>query len=210
MQRFRYSHHVMAVQWMGDNEQELKEFSDLIAIKRGNSPIVFMPKLDERLGIIVNEVKLVSQDGTLYPVSIGQWLFADAQTFVRVKDDLPFRIMFEHVPDSIPDPEPKTIIWDNEASLGGRLHQARPGTPFKNSKEIRSFLLKMGKGTFADCPTCGKEWKVPRSCKAYSPAKTQNKKGKKAKVVCVDCREQAAISKIPSGLLSHTSRPKRA
>lgn len=201
MQRFRYRHHVEAVQWKGDNEQELKEFSDFIAIHRGNSPIVFIPKLDKRLGIVVNEVNMIAQDGTLYPVRVGQWLFADSQAFVRVKDDIPFRIMFEHVPEPIPDPKPKTVIWDDDQEtpphFAGRLHQARPGAPFQNSKEIMSFLLTMGckGGPYADCPTCGKEWKVPRAWKSWKSAKNHNKKGKKAKVVCVDCSEREVMAK---------------
>jgi hypothetical protein len=162
MQRFRYRHHVQAVQWTGDNEQELRDLSNFIALRRGNSPIIFMPKMDSRLGIIVNEVKLVAQDGTIHPVDIGQWIFVDTQASVRVKDDIPFRIMFDRVPDPIPELETKE-------------------DKVKNSNGI------------AVCPKCSKEWAVPSFWGASSITKSLNRKGKKAKVVCVDCREQEAV-----------------
>jgi hypothetical protein len=201
MQRFQSRHVIEAVQWKGDNEEEIREFSDFIAIKRGNSPIVFTPKLSDRLGIVVNDVQLLSPNGTMHKVNRGHWIFLDNDNFVRVKEDIAFRILFEHVPEPIPDPEPKIVIWDDDDQeprphLQGRLHQARPGTPFQNSNEILSYLLTMKKGDpFADCPTCGKEWQVPRAWKSWKSAKNHNKKGKKASVICVNCNEREVIAK---------------
>jgi len=195
MQRFRSRHVIEAVQWKGDNEEEVREFSDFIAIKRGNSPIVFTPKLSDCLGIVVNDVQLLSPNGTMHQVNRGHWIFLDNDNFVRVKEDIAFRILFEHVPEPIPEPDDLVLdlVLDGQEypHLPGRFHGV-----FKNSNEILSYLLTMKKGDpFADCPSCGKEWQVPMTSRLWKSAKNHNKKGKKASVLCVNCNEREAIAK---------------